>query len=291
MNSERTGSKLRWVGISVGVCLAFVLAACATARPPDVTTPRPAENVYPIVVNEDLARRETAMAAWRNLMKNQQIVDQANPDLYPVTSTLQRLPVLPGNGLTLPPIGKKPEMSEEETRESLRRFLAATGPLICADQSQLTLVKRNDDPDGTKSALYEQRPFRYSLRGGFGQVLIQFTDGRQVRQLSSTCLPDLDDTQRDLQSLRPDPTITPDKLATTLLGKTFTAPGGSGPSVTIANKDDFTLGEPIILVRRTDSSPSALEFRLAWEVMLKAGFPVYVDAIDGTVLPAPPVVN
>lgn len=289
MNCQRTRQVLRWAGTSAVLSVAFALSACAAARAPDVTTPRPAENVYPVVINEDLARRETAMAAWRNLLKNQQIDAQANPDLYPVTSTLQSLPVLPGSGLVLPPIGKKPEMSEEETRESLRRFLTSTGPLICADQSQLTLVKRNDLADGTKSALYEQRPFRYSLRGGFGQVTVAFTAARQVQQLSSTCLPDLDDTQRELQSLRPDPTITPDKLAATLLGKTFTAPGGTSPSVTIANKDDFVLGEPIILVRRTDSSPSALEFRLAWEVMLKAGFPVYVDAIDGTVLPAPAV--
>jgi hypothetical protein len=269
----------------IGFLVLFV-GACATTRPPDVTSPRSTESAYPILVNEDLGRRQAALAAWQNLLQNQHLPATADPELLPITSTLQSLPNSPATGLTLPRVGRSDTKTEEEMRESLRRFLASAGQLLCSDQDQLTLVKRDDYADGTKAALYEQRPFRYALRGGFGQVKIQFTDQGSVRQLSSTCLPDLDNIQRDIQGLRADPTVTPDKIAAILQGHPINSPDGS-TSATVTSTNDFTLLEPVVLVRKTQTTPQALEFRLVWEVALKAGFPVYVDTVDSSILILP----
>jgi hypothetical protein len=262
--------------------LALLLPGCAATRPPDVTTPRSPDSGYPIVINDDLSRREASLAAWRNLVGPAAAGAAQNPELLPITATIQKLPEIPAGALTLPAVGKTSSPSEEEMRESVRRFLNSAGSLVCGDLDQLTLVQRVDEADGTHAAIYEQRPFRYRLRGNYGSVRIGFANDRRIVQLVSSCLPELNDAQRDIQTLRPDPSFTPAKIASILIGHTFTTPSGA---VSVASKDDFTLTEPVLVVRETETAPRALEVRLAWEVTLKNGSPVYVDAIDGSLLP------
>jgi hypothetical protein len=271
------------LGLLTCAVACLTLAGCAANRPPEVNTPRGPETGYPIILTEDLARRQAALAAWQKVLHDQSISSVENPELLPVTATIRGLPPQVNGQLALPPIGKNNPATNEELRESLRRFMSTAGPLVCQDADQLTLIDQGTNADGTVYANYTQRPFRYRLGGDFGKVRVEFTKNRRLLNLTSSCLPDLDQTQRDIQTLRPDPTITPERIAEILKGRPLSGPNGA--SVTISSPADFTLAEPQIVVRETAASPAALEFRLAWEIKLNAGFSVFVDAIDNTIIP------
>ena len=94
-------------------------------------------------------------------------------------------------------------MNEDETREALRRFINDWRVLIGSNPSQLSLIERVDRPDGTKIALYEQRPFRYPLRGDFGKLQIHFTGNRRLLNLTSSCIPDAERLQSALAGVTP----------------------------------------------------------------------------------------
>lgn len=284
MSVKANSAKLMRLPLALAcVVMTLSFAGCAANRPPEVNTPRGPEPGYPIVVTEDLARRQAALAAWQKVLQEQAVGSVENPELMPVTATIRALPPQINGQLALPAIGKSNPATNEELRESLRRFMAAAGPLICEDNSQLTLVDQGTNADGTAYANYSQRPFRYRLRGDFGKVRVDFTQARRLINLTSSCLPNLDETQRDIQTLRPDPTITPERIAEILKGHPL--PGPNGSTATVGSPADFTIAEPLIVVRDPGRSPAALEFRLAWEIKLAAGFSVYVDAIDNTILP------
>src|SRR6185295_5728757 len=67
----------------------------------------------------------------------------------------------------------------------------------------LSLVERTDEPSGVKVARYEQKPFRYPLRGDFGNLVIRFRSDWQLVGLSSNCIPNADRLQGTLNSLTP----------------------------------------------------------------------------------------
>ena len=48
-------------------------------------------------------------------------------------------------------------MNEEETRESLRRFIRDWQELIGSDPAKLSLIERTDQPDGSKLAFVSHR--------------------------------------------------------------------------------------------------------------------------------------
>lgn len=274
---------IRVLVILASAAASLCLAGCAANRPPEVGTPRAPESGYPIVLTEDLARRQATLAAWQKVLKDQAIKSTENPDLLPVTATIRSLPAVASGQLALPVVGKSTPATAEEMRESLRRFMTAAGPLICQDSSQLTLIDEGTNADGTIYANYTQKPFRYRLGGDFGKVRVDFTKDRRLVNLTSSCLPNLEQTQRDIQTLRPDPTVTPERITEILKGKPLTDPRGA--TTTINSATDFTISEPLIVVRETGGSPAGLEFRLAWEIKLNAGFSVFVDAIDNSILP------
>src|ERR1043165_9271576 len=111
-----------------GLCLALLLAvavcacACAAAsRPPDATGPRSSEPVY-ATLTDNADRREVALSAWANLARSQGINNAPQLELQPITATVKSIPPL-NPPLYLPKVGAEPLMTEEETREALRRFI------------------------------------------------------------------------------------------------------------------------------------------------------------------------
>ncbi len=98
--------------------LVVACSSCAPLQPPSPNGPR-GEAEYPLVISEDQQRREVALAAANQLF--QPSTGQVQPTLQPVTATIESLPA--GHQLYLPKLGVAPVMTEEETRESLRRFL------------------------------------------------------------------------------------------------------------------------------------------------------------------------
>ena len=262
--------------------LAASLAAsgCAGLQPVEVTGPRANTQPYPVMVTEDKQRSAAALVAASQLLG----AGTAQVNLQPVTATIESLPQNQ-SVLYLPKVGAGPTMSEEELRESLRRFLRDWRNLIGASPAQLSLIERTDQPDGIRLAVYEQRPFRYPLRGQYGKLLLRFTSDRRLVSLSSSCLPDAERLQNSLTNLTPQ--ITADdalKIAqgngglNTNQNANQPAPSGSPPP-----------GSAQLVVYVIPSKgANALELHLAYEIQLlePSARTVYVDVINRQIISA-----
>lgn len=271
----------RW-RIALLLALAVCLSACATQPAPNANGPRPNEPPYPVLMTDTAERREAALTAWAKFTTEQGIKDAPQPELQPVTATIRSLPQLTGTPLYLPKVGEGATMSEEETRESLRRFIMSMGGFIGAEPQQLSLVQRTDLADGTKKARYEQRPFLYALRGDYGALEITFAPDRRIIQITSTSIPEVDQLRRAGAGTRPH--LTADKVPERIIGHTFTYVDANGnhQTLTIDKSDTITVRELVIYPLPRVTDPSVLEFHLAWEITVgRAANPVtiYLDAV------------
>lgn len=270
------------VWITILLLSALALSSCAALQPLSSTGPRGNESTYPILLTEDSHRRDAMVAALNRLSQrsgNSSAIE-VQPQLQPITATISSLPSRPGANLLLPKIGASAVMNEEETRESLRRFINQSQELIGADPADLSLVERVDQPDGTKLASYQQRPFRYPIHGKYGKLQIRFTADRRVVDLTSTCIPDADRIQTAFAALGARP-----KAAETLQnvrdkGLTFTDAQGNKADVKGADVSPQGL---VVYIRTASNDPDTLEFHLAWEMKLSnaPANTAYVDAISG----------
>lgn len=274
---------------ALALALLACACACAATPAPDAAGPRANIPVYPTIIDSN-DRRQVALAAWANLTRAQGTSSAPAPELQPVTLTLKSIPSV-SPPLYLPKVGASQTMTEEETRESLRRFIIAQSTLIGADPPQLSLVLRTDLADGTKRARYEQHPFRYPLRGGYGQLEITFAPDRRLLQLNSTCIPETEQLQRTLVALTP--ASNADQAATNIVGRnvTYTDATGNQQSFTVASNDEIKVRELVIYPLARAGEPAALELHLAWEIMVGAGPAariVYLDAVTNKVIAAAP---
>jgi hypothetical protein len=279
--------------LSVTLCvfLAFALSACATTPPPNAATPRPNEPPYPVLMTETTDRREAALTAWTKFTGEQGIKNAPAPELQPVTATIKSLPAFTGTALYLPKVGDSVPMNEENTREALRRFIASASALIGAQQQQLSLVQRIDAADGTMRALYQQRPFRYSFRGGYGKLEITFTPDRRVLQINSTCIPEIEALQRAGAGIRPKSDT--EKVIAGLAGRTLTYHDAAGnpQTLTIAKGDELVIRELVVYPTERASDPAILEFHLAWEIAVKRvpdSLVIYLDAVTDQLITVGP---
>lgn len=266
----------------IGV-LCLVLSGCAAMQPPDATGPRANVPAYPVVVATEESRREEANLAWRRLSQRYGMNDSTSLDLQPGTSTLKQLP--PGLTPTLPRVGDV-NPTEEDFRDSLRRFITEWQPLIGADPSQLTLVDRVDEPSGVKVAKYEQRPFRYPLRGGFGDLVIRFRADRQIVGLSSSCLPNIDRVQSAVTALTP--AVSAEEVATLLRNgpQTFTDTAGASQTLTFSGNQSIEPRQ--LVVYATPLASGGIGLHLCWEIDVTNGAikTIYLDAVTGKVVAA-----
>ncbi len=266
----------------MAILVTLTLSACASTPAPDAAGPRPNEPPYPVLLTEMADRREAALAAWAKFTSEQGIKDAPAPELQPVTATIRSLPAFTGTPLYLPKVGDDVPMNEENTRESLRRFIASAGPIIGAQPQQLSLVQRVDAADGTQRALYEQRPFRFPLRGGYGKLEITFTPDRRVLQITSTCITEVEQLQRAGAGTRP--RWDAEKLSALIADRTFTYrdEAGNPQTLTIAKGEEVIVRELVIYPVPRAADPSILEFHLAWEITVKRApysFNLYLDAV------------
>lgn len=236
-------------------------------------------------------RREAALTAWAKFTSEQGITDAPQPELQPVTATIRSLPTFTGTQLLLPKVGDAVPMNEENTREALRRFITSASPLLGAQQQQLSLVQRVDAADGSQKALYEQRPFRYPLRGGYGQLEITFAPDRRVLQISSTCIPEIEGLQRAGAGTRPK--WDAEKVVTQNLGRTFTYRDHADATQTllIAQDDELIARELVIYPVARSEDSTILEFHLAWEMILKrasGSLIIYLDAVTDEIIKVSP---
>ena len=264
---------------------ALVFSSCAALQPPSATGPRGNEPLYPILFIADSHGKEATLAALNRLGQLSGKANGTEPQLQSVTGTILSLPARASSALYLPKIGAAATMNEEETRESLRRFIRTWQELIGSDPAKLSLVERIDQPDGSKLANYEQRPFRNPIRGNYGKLQIRFTSDRRVLNLTSTCIPDADRMQNALAALNLQ--LKAEDALTQLREKGFMYVDASGHKLTFAvpaSSETTALGLTTYILP-AKKRPDALEFHLAWEIEL-TNAPVkfaYVDAVSGEI--------
>jgi hypothetical protein len=282
-------------GLALVTLLVCFMGACATTPAPNAAGPNPNAAAYPLLLtDEDGVRRQAALSAWSVFMHEQGITNAPAPVLQPVTATLGGLPPLPAP-LYLPKVGEGIPMTEEETRESLRRFVNNDQELLGIDPEQLSLVERVDAADGTKRARYEQRPFRYPFRNGFGIVEITFAPDRRILNITSTAIPEIERLRERLRAsgtgITPRPELaTPELVVKSMTGRTinYTDPSGRTTTYTLTAQNRINPKQFVAYPLLRDGSPPAIELHLSWEITVE-GAPfrtVYLDAITNDVIAA-----
>ena len=269
------------------VALLLGAAACATTPPVNPGGPRRGEPAYPVLLTDNQQRKEAATAAWAQLAQQQGESNSA-PVLQPVTQTIRNLPENLNTPLYLPRVGTGPEMNEEETRESLRRFLNTWQKLLGANPAQLSLAQQTKDATGANLVVYEQRPFTYPLRGAYGRIEIRFAGDRRISSLSSTAIPDADKIQTALNASVP--RLKSEEIATHLGGRaiTYTDSGGRQQSYVIGPGTTIEVQQVVIYPIVSSTKTGTLEFHLVWEINLTAGpvKTIYYDALEDQVIAA-----
>ena len=286
-------------GLRLALCASLIITAgaCAGSRDPDPARPRSNEPPYPIIVAANAERREQALAGWAALARDNNVPNVPTPELQPVTATISALPANE-TALRLPLVeirdddGQLRANSEEESRrESLRRFITSAGALLGITPQNLSLITRTDDANGTRRARYQQQPFPYPLRAGYGRLDIAFTDDRRVLSLSSTAIPDTERLGRALALVRPQQ-LTAEQAIERVRGRSFTFNGTGAPQTyTVAPGDTVTPRELVIYPVSPAGDAAALELRVAWELAVGAGatpYLVYLDAVRGEIIAAQP---
>ena len=267
------------------ILIALATGACAALQPLDANGPRSNEPAYPIGLADPAARLEEASVAWYQMSQHYGIAGKTEANLNPYTGTLQGLPQNAGT-IVLPKVGTEAVQTEEQTRESLRRFIAEWRPLLGAEPSQLSLVERTDEANGIKVARYEQRPFRYPLRGGFGNVVIRFRPDRQVVSITSNCIPNADRLQPALGGLTPK--INSDEAVEHVRAQTVVAADANGRQQTfnIPSSAALAVRQLVVYAQPSAEQANGLQLYLAWEIEVTNGpmKMVYLDAMSDRVI-------
>jgi hypothetical protein len=269
-----------------GLLLMTVLGsgACSVLQSPDPNGPRSNVPVYPLLLLDEATRQQESSVAWHQLAQRYGLPDKTQVDLEPFTATLRSLPA----NLTvfLPKVGAGPTQTEEEIRESLRRFIVDWRPLIGAEPAQLSLIERTDEPTGAKVARYEQRPFRFPLRGGYGHLVIRFSSDRRVLDLSSNCIPNADRLQAALAGITPKVT-SEDALSHVKSGSiAITDASGTPQKLTLSANDTVSVRQLVVYALPSKGQDNALELHLAWEIETSNGSikTIYLDAMEDRVI-------
>jgi len=276
-----------WLAAPI-LATALALASCAALQPPSATGPRGNEPLYPILFIEDTHRKESIAVALNRLAVQAGNSDSTEARLQPVTATILNISPKASGSLYLPKVGATAVMNEEETRESLRRFIKEWRELIGADPSKLSLVERVDQPDGSKLADYEQRPFRYPIRGNYGKLQIRFTADRRVLNLTSSCIPDADRMQTALAALSVRLKAEDAVQQLRENGLRYTDAKGTKVNFKVPAASEINPRGLVTYILASNDKPDALEFHLAWEMEL-SNVPIkiaYIDAITGETVAA-----
>jgi hypothetical protein len=271
--------------LTLAVAAVLTTGACSAFQPADANGPAANVPLYPIGLSEDPTRLEDASVAWYQLSQRYGLPGKTEANLHPYTATLESLPANLPAPIYLPKVGSPTNPTEDDTRESLRRFIVEWQRLIGADPNQLSLVERTDEASGVKVARYEQRPFRYPLRGDFGNLVIRFRANGQLVGLSSNCIPNADRLQATLSGLAPK--ITAEQAVSHIKSQPVTVAGASGQQNISLPANAVVEARQLVVYAQPSKDPSSgLEIRVAWEIDVTNGpiKKVYLDAISDEII-------
>ena len=276
-----SNSRVKLIITAFILTLSIATSSCAVLQPSDTNGPRSNVPPYPILVADPSAREEATLA-WHQLTQRYGLSQDSSLDLQPLTATIHSVPPNLNGSIFLPKVGAEPSQTEEETRESLRRFITEWQSLIGADPHQLSLIERTDNA-AVKTARYEQRPFRYPLRGDVGSLTIRFQNDRRLLDISSTCIPNADHFQSALTSLNP--VVTVEDAANLVKQQPISVAGDQAPNVTLPNNAVVTV-QQLVVYAKPAATGQTLELHLAWEIDVANGpiKTIYLDAISRQVL-------
>ena len=263
-----------WLAI-VAVAAMLLASACAAFQPVNPNGPTANTPMYPIALPDPGTRLEEASLAWYQLSQRYGLPGKTEANLDPYTATLVSLPANLPAPIYLPKVGSPTNPTEEDLRESLRRFIVEWQRLIGAEPNQLSLVERTDESSGVKVARYEQRPFRYPLRGGYGTLVIRFRSNGQLVGFSSNCIPNADQIQATLNGLTPK-----------LTGEQAVDHVKNQPTVSLPASATVEARQLVVYAQPSKDPSSGLQIRLAWEIEVTNG-PikwVYLDAISDEII-------
>jgi hypothetical protein len=275
-------------GLIFGLALALALttSGCSAFQPVDANGPRSNVPLYPISLPDLGNRLEATSLAWYQLSQHYGLPGRTEANLNPYTATLESLPANMTAPIYLPKVGSPTNPTEEDTRESLRRFIVEWQQVIGAEPDQLSLVERTDEATGVKVARYEQRPFRYPLRGGFGTLVIRFRADGQLVGFSSNCIPNADRLQATLSGLTAK--VTAEQAVNHIKTQTVTVASANGQQQTLSLPANTVAEarELVIYAQPSKNPPNGLEIRLAWEIDVTNGpiNKVYLDAISDEII-------
>lgn len=274
--------------LTVALAALLLVSACAAFQPTDANGPASNRPQYPVALSDLGTRLEEASVAWYQLSQRYGLTGKTEANLHPYTATLESLPANLPAPIYLPKVGSQTNPTEEDTRESLRRFIVEWQKLIGADPNQLSLVERIDEPSGVKIARYEQKPFRYPLRGGFGKLEIRFRSNGQLIGFSSNCIPNADRLQTTLSGLPPK--VTGEQAVNHIKTQPITVTNVSGQqqNLSLPTNAVVEVRQLVVYAQPSKVPPSGLEIRLAWEVDVTNGpvSKVYLDAISDEIIAA-----
>jgi len=280
--AKRMSSVGKILLLTLAVVAVVTAGACAAFQPTDANGPTANRPQYPIALPETGQRLEEASVAWYQLSQRNGLPVKTEANLNPYTATLENLPASLPAPIYLPKLGSATNPTEDDFRESLRRFIVEWQTVIGADPDQLSLVERTDEPSGVKVARYEQKPFRYPLRGDFGNLVIRFRSNWQLVGLSSNCIPNADRLQGTLNSLNPK--ITAEQAVTRIKTQPLTVVNGQ--TISLPANATVTARQLVVYAQPSKDPPSGLTLRLAWEVDVTNGpvSKVYLDAISDEII-------
>ena len=275
----------KFVLLSLALVALLSAAACAALQPTDANGPAANRPQYPIALADVGPRLEEASVAWYQLSQRYGLPGRTEANLDPYTATIESLPAnLPGP-LYLPKVGPPANPSEEDIRESLRRFIVDWQTLIGAKPDELSLVERTEESSGIKVARYEQKPFRYPLRGNFGSLVIRFRNDWQLVGFSSNCIPNADRIQGTLSGLAAK--VTAEQAVNRIKSQPLVVNASSDQSSSVVPANATVEARQLVVYAQPANDPaSGLTLRLAWEIDITNGpvSKVYLDAISNEII-------
>jgi|SRR5688572_24599246 len=281
----RYACPLPYLFLTLVIALTLTTSACAAFRATDPAGPRTDVRLYPVGLADPAARLEEASLAWYQISQQYGLTHRTEANLDPYTATLQSLPTELATSIRLPMVGADAEPTEEQIRESLRRFIVEWQRLIGAPPEELSLVERTDEAGGTKLARYEQRPFRYPLRGGYGKLTIRFRNDRRLVSLSSNCLPNADRLQTALNAVGTQ--VNGEEAVNKIKSQTITVSNASGhQTITLPDTAVLDPRQLVVYALPSPGQQTGLELHLAWEINVTNGpiKTIYFDAVSSQVI-------